>query len=286
MFPQVPDLKNSVCIITGANSGIGLAASYLLALRGAEIHMVCRNTTRGEKARRSIKKETGSSKINLHIADLSLQSDIRKLAKELISSCNRINVLINNAGVCMGKRILTSEGIETTFAVNHIGVFMLTELLLDKLGSSAPARVINVNSGAHVKARMDFDNLQGEKKYSAFGAYALSKLCNLLYTFELAKRSSGTGISINAVHPGIVGTGIYGKIFPSLKILDWILKPFMLTPKEGADTIVWAATDPSLENVSGKYFAEKSVAEPSAETKNTDYQQRLHQLSLAITGLQ
>ncbi|MFQ6124538.1 MAG: SDR family oxidoreductase [Candidatus Heimdallarchaeota archaeon] len=279
-------MNDKVCLVTGANSGIGKATALGLAEQGARVVMVCRNQRRGEATMDEIKEKTGNDLVDLMIADLSSQQSIRQLAA-LFKKKYPLHVLINNAGVFLTKRSLTVDGIETTFAVNHLAYFLLTNLLLDVLKANAPARVINVSSESHRGAVINFDNLQGEKKYSGLKAYNQSKLANILFTYELAKKLKGTGITVNCLHPGFTRTKL-GHDQDNSRIFRVGLKLAQLfgaSPEKGAQTSIYLATSPDVENITGKYFINKKQVKSSNESYNEAIAHRLWQVSAELTKL-
>jgi NAD(P)-dependent dehydrogenase (short-subunit alcohol dehydrogenase family) len=249
-------MQGKTCIITGGSSGIGKAAALELAARGANVVLVCRDAARGDAAMREVASQGGGA-AELMIADLSVQQDVRRLASEILARHPRIDVLVNNAGGIFGQRRLSVDGLELTFALNHLAYFLLTNLLLDRLRASAPARVINVTSGAHHMGRLDWDNLQGERSYSAMRAYGLSKLGNVLFTYELARRMAGSGVTVNCMHPGAVATNFAATATKMMQTFFRLFKPLLRTPERGADTIVWLASSPEVEGVNGKFFMDR-----------------------------
>lgn len=280
------DLMGAVCMVTGANSGIGKATAMHLARRGAAVVMVCRSAERGEAARADIRTETGSDAVDLLIADLSAQADIWDLVATFRAQYDRLDVLINNAGLYLADRQLSADGIEMTFAVNHLAPFLLTNLLLDDLKASAPARIVNVNSESHRGARLRFGNLEMEDDYQWIKAYGKSKLANLLFTFELARRLEGTGVTVNALHPGVVGTRIWNHNSNVISLLMRLVKPFLMSPSTSAQHVVRLAADPGLSGVSGQYFDKDEECHASDEAYDRDAAQRLWQVSAAMTGLE
>jgi NAD(P)-dependent dehydrogenase (short-subunit alcohol dehydrogenase family) len=281
MGTEPTNLSGTVCLVTGANSGIGKSTAQALAKLGATVVMVCRDRRRAEPIRDAIKTATANPNVDLMICDLSSQTDIRRFAAEFLDTHNRLDVLVNNAGVVVSERSLTEDGIETTFAVNHLGYFLLTNLLLGLLKKSSPARIVNVSSAAHTVGRIDFDNLQGEKKYGRFSAYANSKLANVLFTYELARRLEGTGVTVNCLHPGTVATGLFRNL---PKPIEALIKLVTVNPDKGAMTSVYLASSPDVEAVSGKYFVRKRATQTSKESYNKEVARRLWEVSEAMTG--
>ncbi len=275
-------MEGKVCLITGATGGIGRETALALARKGAEVVLVARSRERGEATREEIAREAGNSGISLLLADLASQAQIRHLAGECRRRHDRLHVLINNAGTFTWRRRLTDDGLETQFAVNHLAPFLLTNLLLELLISSSPARIITVASESHRHGRLAWENLQGEKGYSGLRAYGTSKLANVLFTRELARRLAGTGVTANAVHPGVVATEILLGSFPPLRLL----KPFMWTPEQGAEPLVHLAADREGEEVSGRYFARHEQMQPAPLARDDEAARRLWELSEKLTGLE
>ncbi|KAI5704183.1 retinol dehydrogenase 13 [Diaphorina citri] len=272
-YTEETSARGKIVIVTGANTGIGKAIARELAKRKAKVIMACRDLDKCEKARKEVVLESKNKYVLCRKCDLASQESIRAFAEEVKKENKKINVLINNAGVSGCRKMLTEEKIELQLGVNHMGHFLLTMLLLDKLQESAPSRIINVSSVAHKRGTINKEDLNSENSYDPTQAYNQSKLANVLFTRELAKRLEGTGITVNAVHPGIVNTDIlrHSSYYDSwlstvvLKPLVWL---FIKSPRQGAQTIVYASLDPSLENVSGKYFAECREAETSPDAQD------------------
>jgi len=263
-------MSGKTCIVTGANSGIGKETALGLAEMGAHVVMVCRNAEKGKAALEEVRAASGSSQVDLLIADMSSQASVRGLANQIVEKYPRLDVLINNAGAVMQKRTLSVDGIEMTVAANYLGPALLTALLLDLLKASAPSRIVNVSSEVHARARMDMNDLQFERgKYSWGRAYAQSKLLMNAYTFELARRLDGTGVTANCLHPGVVATNLGGPDLPlGWKILFGMLRPLFLNAKQGAQTTLYGASAPELVGVSGRYFAKSKIAESSAQSRD------------------
>ena len=279
-----PKMQGKICLITGANSGLGYETSFALAKMGAHVIMVCRNRTKGEAAQAEIKAH-GNTEVDLLIADLSVQKSIRELAQTFKAKYDRLHVMVNNAGLIFGKRQLTADGYEQTFALNHLGYFLLTNLLLDTLKVSAPARIINVASEAETSTEIDFNNLMLEKGYSAMRAYGLSKRANIVFTYELAKRLAGTGVTANCVHPGGVRTNFGASAGGPLALGVRIYHPFALSPEQGAQTIIWLASSPEVEGITGQYFEKKHPIQSRPQTYDPDVQERLWKASEQMANI-
>ncbi|MFX1378600.1 MAG: SDR family oxidoreductase [Promethearchaeota archaeon] len=275
-------MEGKVCLITGANSGIGKETAKALASMNATVVMLCISKERGEEAKKEIIEKTGNRNVDLLLCDLSSQDSIRKFVSDFKSKYKSLHVLINNAGIMLKERILSIDGIEMNFATHLIGPFLLTNLLLDDLKKSAPSRIINVASAAHKKAKIDFDDLQSEnKKYSLFRVYGISKLGTVLFTYELSRRLEGTGVTVNAVHPGVVNTNL-GR--DQSKFSQWFARKFFKSPEEGAKTSIYLASSPDVEGITGKYFINKEPRESSEESYNKEYANRLWKICEEITG--
>ncbi len=278
-------MEGRVCVVTGASSGIGRETAAALARRGARVVLVCRDPQRGEETRAALMAATKNPNIDVVLADLGSQAAIRKLAAALLGHYPRIQVLINNAGVLHLRRTTTVDGVETVFAVNHLAYFLLTNLLLDRLMASAPARVVNVSSDLHRWSRMSWDDLGGEKRYHPMLVYGQSKLANLLFTYELARRLTGTGVTVNAVHPGAVATRLGHNNGRIAALLARVLAPVLRSPAKGAEASLYAAVAPGLDGVSGKYFVNCKERRSSKESYDTEAARRLWELSARMTGL-
>lgn len=272
-------MHEKVCIITGGNSGIGKEAAIELARLGAHVAIVARDEKRGEAAVDRIRRTAASSSVSLLLADLSSQAEVRRLAKVIDETFPRVDVLLNNAGLTLGERRVTVDGIETTFAVNHLAYFLLTNLLLHKLVESAPSRIVNVSSDAHRSGTIDFDDLQYERDYSGWRAYAQSKLANVLFTYELARRLEGTGVTANCLHPGVVATNFANEGGFFMKTVFRLFAPFLTTPAKGARTSIYLASSPEVEGVSGQYFVKSRPVPSSAESRDREVAQRLWEVS-------
>jgi len=278
-------LEGRRCVVTGASSGIGRATAVALARAGARVSIVCRSPLRGEETVAEIHERTGSRAVELFLADLSSQAAIRQVAREILTRCPRIHVLVNNAGVVEWRRRETVDGIELTWAVNHLGYFLLTHLLLDRIRASAPARVVNVASDAHRFVRR-FDPEQSEEgPYRWWTVYGRSKLANVLFTRELARSLAGSGVTANAAHPGAVATRLGQQNGWWAKPLTAALGIFFKSPEQGAATSVHLATAPELAGVTGRYFADGKEKQVTALARDDVLAARLWQASLRQTGL-
>jgi NAD(P)-dependent dehydrogenase (short-subunit alcohol dehydrogenase family) len=272
-------------LVTGATSGIGRATALGLAAMGAHVAITGRDRGRTQDAAREI-GAAGGVKVKVFIADLSSQAQVRRLASEVLEGLPRIDVLVNNAGGYWDTRHVTVDGLERTFAVNHLAPFLLTNLLLNRLERSAPARVVTVASNAHATGRIDFDNLQGEQSYSGGRAYSQSKLANVLFTYHLARRMRGSGVTANALHPGVVRTS-FGAEDPARiqRLLVPLLRPVMKSPARGAATSIHLASALQLEHVSGRYFANRRPRRSSARSNDQTVAARLWEASADLVGL-
>jgi retinol dehydrogenase 14 len=270
-------------LITGGTSGIGKATATALAAMGARVVVTGRNEERGERAVEEIRRESGGE-VSLMLADLAVQADVRRLAEEFQERHDRLDVLVNNAGVVQSERTETPDGIETTLAVNHLAPFLLTNLLLDLLKRSASSRVITVASEAERWARMDFDDLQSRRKYRGMQVYGMTKLANIMFTFELAERLRGTGVAANCIHPGAVNTSFGTNNRGIMTLLFRAFKPFMRSPEQGADTVIYLASSPDVEEMTGKYLSDRKLITASDMAYDEDLRERLWEISEELTG--
>ena len=279
------DMKGRVCLVTGGNSGIGKATALGLAKLDATVVIVSRDKDKGEAALLEIRTRSGNKDVDAMVCDLSSQDSVRELAHDFRARYKRLHVLINNAGIFLPKRVVTVDGLEATFATNHLGHFLLTNLLLDLLKANAPSRIINITSSAHYNTEMDWDDLQGEKKYSSYHAYSQSKLANVLFTYQLAKTLEVTSVTANCLHPGVVRTG-FGKDQGGLmNILVRIGSPFMISPEKSARAAIYLATSPELEKVTGRFYSKGKEAKSSKESYDIDSAQRLWKVSAELKKL-
>lgn len=278
-------MSNRIALVTGATAGIGKETARGIAETGATVVLVARNKAKGEAVARELKNSTKNERIDLLTADLSSLSEIRRCADEFKAKYDRLEILVNNAGAIFDQREATADGLEMTFALNHISYFLLTNLLLDVIKQNSPARIVSVSSKAHSFGKIEFNNLQSEKKFSKLGSYANSKLMNVLFTYELARRLKDTNVTANCLNPGAVASD-FGKDLSGLFSLFVKLgrKTFFISPKKGAETSIYLATSPEIEGVTGKYFDEKKAV-PSLEISSDEsLQKRLWKISEEIVG--
>lgn len=273
------NVQNKIVMVTGANAGIGKVTARELAKMGATVIMVARSRRRGEEALAEVKAASGSDTVALMLADLSSQESIRQLAAEFKANYGRLHVLVNNAGAIFMNRRESVDGLEMTFALNHLGYYLLTMLLLDTLKASAPARIINVTSGAHFGGRINFDDLQMQKRYAGFRAYSASKLANVLFTYELARRLEGHNVTANCLHPGFVASNFAKNNGLLSRIGMTLLRPLALSADKGAETSVYLASSPEVEGVTGSYFDKKKSIKSAAHSYDEATAQRLWQIS-------
>ncbi len=278
-------MAGKVCVVTGANRGIGKATALGLARAGARVVMVCRDDRSAAKASAEIDATVGRAATEVVLADLASQQSTRQAAREILHHCRRIHVLINNAAVVAPTRIVTVDGHELQFAVNHLAVFLLTHLLRDRLEESAPARIVTVSSTAHTRGRMQWDDLQLARRYRPYAAYAQSKLANVLFTRELARRLSGTGVTANCLHPGVIATRLLGSIARVPRALQGFLRFFFDSPENGAKTSLFVATAASVETVTGQYFEKCQACDPSSAATDDASASRLWRISERLTGV-
>ncbi len=286
----MPDMKGKTVVVTGGNSGIGFETAAALAAMGARVLVTARNADKGRAAVSAIAQRTGpEAQVQLVVFDLADLASVRQGAAEILEQAPRLDVLVNNAGLVLTERAETVDGYEATFATNHLGPFLLTNLLSDRIIASAPARIVNVASTAHNAARqgMPFDDLQSEKRYRGMRVYGQSKLANILFTLELARRLEGRGVTANSLHPGTVRTG-YGGDGDARGLLGFGIKlasPFFLSPAKGALTSVYLASSPDVEGVSGRYFVKCKPKQPKRWAQDPEAARRLWQASEELVGL-
>jgi NAD(P)-dependent dehydrogenase (short-subunit alcohol dehydrogenase family) len=281
----MPPMVGRTVLVTGGTGGIGMATAEGLARLGADLAIVGRDRDRTELAARRI-RSAGGGRVDSFVADLSSQSEVRRLAHDVLDALPTLDVLVNNVGGYWHTRHVTTDGLERTFAVNHLTSFLLTNLLLDRLLEADQPRVVTVSSNAHAGGSIDFDDLQGERSYSGSRAYSQSKLANVLFNHELARRTAGTRLTTNALHPGVVNTS-FGAEDPGLvqKLLVPFLRPFLKSPAQGAATSIRVASDPTLRMVSGRYFANGRSVDSSRASHDRADASRLWRLSADLVGL-
>jgi len=282
---EFSSMKDRICLITGANSGIGRETALALARMGARVVMVCRDATKGREARQDIAARSANSAVDLMLADLGSMEQVRRLAESFKARYGALHVLVNNAGLILGKRSVTEDGYETTFAVNHLAPFLLTQLLLDTLQTSAPARIINVASVVHLGARINFDDLFQENNYQPMGAYRQSKLANILFTYRLAGLLKNTRVTVNSLHPGIVATNFGNKGSRLYRFFKPFIKPFFINRQKGAETLIYLASSPEVANTTGQYFVKKKSSRSSKISYDVETQNRLWDISARLTQL-
>jgi len=277
-------MQDKVCLITGATSGIGQDTALGLARMGARVVIVGRSQARLENTVQMIRDQSGSDQVEFLLADLSSQREVWALAAIFRQSYDRLDVLINNAGAIFTKRELTVDGLERTRALNHMAYFILTLELLDMLKSSAPARIINVASGLHTKGEINFDDLNSDAGYKGWGVYSNSKLANVLFTYALATRLQGTGVTANCLHPGVVATGFGHNTSGPLKWLIIAISPLLISAKKGSATSVYLASSDQVDDVSGKYFVKCRETASVEQSYDTALQEKLWQVSLSASA--
>lgn len=268
------NLTGKTILITGATDGIGKETARQLAMMNAQVILHGRNPDKTKKVQKEIIIDSSNEKVDVLIADFSSMDQVRSLADQVISQYQHLEVLINNAGLYTTSKQTTSDGFELTFAVNHLSHFLLTNLLLDLVKASAPARIITVSSSAHFDADFDITDLNAEKNFNGWNAYSVSKLANLLFTFALARRLKGSGVTVNSLHPGFIKTNILGKHFANQKPVE-----------EGAETPVYLASSPEVAEISGEYFERKQISPSSELSRNEPLQEKLWEISESMTGL-
>ena len=277
-------MTGKTVLITGGTGGIGKAAAIGLASMGARVGITGRDRARAEEAAAAIARESGAPAVDVFVGDMSSQAEVRRLADEVLAAYPRLDVLLNNVGGFWAHRHVTADGLEHTFALNHLAPFLLTSLLLDRLIASAPARIVTVSSGAQSMGTIDFDDLMGEQTYSGSRAYNQSKLANVMFTYELAKRLEGTGVTATALHPGVTSTAFSAED-PAMGLLVKVMRPFMRSPAKGADTAVYLASSADAEGISGKYFADRKVKKSRDSSYDTAITARLWHVSADLVGL-
>ncbi|MFP4289843.1 MAG: SDR family oxidoreductase [Bacteroidales bacterium] len=274
--------NQKVCILTGATSGIGRETAKALAARGYILVLPIRDSLKGDTLKDEILEQTPEAIPDIRHCNLASLDSVREFSAGFLKDYDRLDVLINNAGIWENKRNESEDGIERNFAVNHLAPFLLTLSLLDILKNSAPARIVNVSSEAHRQGKMNFEDLEYKEKFSGFGSYAQSKLANILFTKNLSRKLKGTGVTVNCLHPGVVSTNLFNKM-PD--ILLSIFKLFMISPEKGAQTSIYLATSPDVEGVSGEYFAKSKKKKPASQALRQDTADKLWSISEKYVGL-
>jgi len=273
-------------LVTGGTGGIGKATATGLAALGARVGITGRDPARAEAAAAGIRAASGSPAVDSFAADLSVQAGVRRLAAQVLDTYPRLDVLVNNAGGFWAHRRVTADGLEHTFALNHLAPFLLTSLLLDRLTASAPTRIITVSSGAHARGRIDFDDLQGERNYSGQRAYSQSKLANVMFTYELARRLDGAAVTATVLHPGVVRTSFGAEDQATyLAVMIGVARLFMKTPAQGAGTSIYLASSPEVEGITGRYFVNRKPKTSSKASYDTAAAARLWQVSADLTDI-
>jgi retinol dehydrogenase-14 len=278
------DMTGKTVLVTGATGGIGRATAAGLATLGARVGIVGRDASRSEAAAQQLRAVGGQ--VDVFVADVASQDEVRRLADEVLAAYPRLDVLVNNVGGYWATRHTSVDGLEHTFAVNHLAPFLLTNLLLDRLRASAPARVVTVSSGAQALGNIDFDDLQGERDYSGQRAYNQSKLANVMFTYELARRLAGSGVTANVLHPGVVRTN-FGREDSKgwMKLMLPVIRPFMKSPERGAATSVYLASSAEVDGVTGRYFANSKPRTSSKASQDTASAARLWDVSAELVGI-
>jgi len=269
-----------------ATNGIGRVTAVELARMGAELFLTYRDKLRADETAAEIRDRTGNENVHLLHVDLGSQKQIRAAAAEFLATGKPLHVLVNNAGLGNTLRLLSEDGIEMVLAVNHLAYFLLTMLLLERIKQSAPARIVNVASEAHRFGEMNFDDLNSEKRYRTFGAYGQSKLANILFSYELARRLAGTGVTVNCLHPGGIASGLWTNNGPLAQFLMKVGRPFLKTPEQGAQTTIFLASSTSVERVTGKYFVNCKEKTSNKESYDRNVARRLWDVSSQMTGVE
>jgi NAD(P)-dependent dehydrogenase (short-subunit alcohol dehydrogenase family) len=278
-------MEGKTVVITGATSGIGEVAACRLAQQGARIILIARDRSRAEQTLKRLEAIAPGRNHVVHYANLSRLAEMKRAAVVIAGSEARVDVLINNAGALFATREVTEDALEMTFATNHIAYFVVTNLLIERLKATPGARIVSTASDAHKRAKLDFDDLQSEKRYSGFGVYGRSKLMNILFTRELARRLAGSGVTANCLHPGFVATRFADTSGGLTSLVVRGAKRFALTPEEGAKTIIYLASSPEVDGLTGKYFHKCTQAMPAAEAQNDADAQRLWDISAQLSGV-
>jgi NAD(P)-dependent dehydrogenase (short-subunit alcohol dehydrogenase family) len=281
------NMNGKVCLVTGATDGIGKITAQALARMGATVIIVGRNPAKCAAVVNEIKQSSDNEAVEALTADLSVMAEVQGLADQFMAKYQKLHVLVNNAGAIFPKRQVTPEGFEATFALNHLSYFVLTNLLFDTLKASAPAHIINVSSVSHKEGSLDFDDLQSERNYSAMKVYGRSKLANVVFTYELARRLAGTGVTANVLHPGLVRTGFSNSLKLNAvqrigyDVFSWLMG---VSPNQGAQTSIYLASSAEVEGVSGKYWEKKKPVASSSVSYDKTTWERLWRVSETLVG--
>jgi retinol dehydrogenase 14 len=286
MTDNTDSMAGQTVLITGGTGGIGKTTAIGVARLGARVGITGRDRARAEAAAADIRAASGNPSIDAYAADLSAQAEVRRLAREMLDTYPRLDVLVNNVGGFWAHRHITADGLEHTFALNHLAPFLLTNLLWDRLVASAPARVVTVSSGAQAMGRIDFDDLQGERRWSGQRAYNQSKLANVMFTYELARRLDGSGVTATVLHPGVVRTA-FGAEDPARwhRLFLPLVRPFLKSPARGAATPIYLASSPEVAGVTGRYFANRKPKTSNKVSYDMGAQARLWRVSADLVGL-
>ena len=283
---DVPLMAGKSVLVTGGTGGIGKATAAGLAALGARVGITGRDPARTEAAAAGIRAAPGSPAVDAFAADLSVQAGVRRLAAQVLGTYPRLDVLVNNVGGFWAHRHVTADGLERTFALNHLAPFLLTSLLLDRLTASAPARIVTISSAAHASGRIDFDDLQGERNYSGQRAYSQSKLASVMFTYELARRLEGTGVTATVLHPGVVRTSFGAEDQAAhMTVMIRVARLVMKTPAQGAGTSIYLASSPEVEGITGRYYANRKPKTSSKASHDTTAAARLWQASAGLAGM-
>jgi NAD(P)-dependent dehydrogenase (short-subunit alcohol dehydrogenase family) len=278
-------MVGKTCLITGATNGIGRVTAVELARMGAELFLVYRNKARADETVAEIRNRTGNENVHLLRANLESQKEIRAAAAGFLDTGKPLHLLINNAGLGNTNRLMTEDGIEMVLAVNHLACFLLTTLVLDRIKQSAPARIVNVASEAHRFGTIKFDDLGGERRFKTFGAYSQSKLANILFSYELARRLLGTGVTVNCLHPGGIASGLWTNNGPLAQFIMKAGRVFLKTPEQGARTTIYLASSPQVEGITGKYYSDCKEKTSSRESYDLNIARRLWNVTAQMTGV-
>jgi NAD(P)-dependent dehydrogenase (short-subunit alcohol dehydrogenase family) len=278
-------MKGKVCLVTGGTSGIGYITARELAKFGAKMVITARNQEKAKRTVEMLRAESGNREIYALIADFASQTQVRDLAAEYKRKYDRLDVMINNAGAIYFRRLLSQDGIEMTFAVNHLAPFLLTNLLMDMVAASAPARIVNIASNAHEGKVINFNDLEGQKNYNFMIAYGQSKLANIMFTYELDRRLAGGGVTVNAVHPGYVGTNMGANNGWLVRLFLPINRLFAIDVDQGAETVIYLASSPGMLGISGKYYFQNKAVASSPYSHDENAARRLWEVSAKMAGL-